>query len=97
MPSYIAESFLSRTRRGELASLTARARDAAQALAEKGQQVAYLRSAFIPEDEVCLLWFIAPSRATVTELGRLAKLEFDRVVEELDPPPQEASCAQVRV
>lgn len=96
MPSYIAESYLSRTRRGELASLRARARDAAQALAEKGQQVAYLRSAFIPEDEVCLLWFIAPSPATVTELGRLAKLEFDRVIQELDPPQREERCAQYR-
>ena len=93
MPSYIAESYLPRARRGELSSLTAQARDAAQALARKGQQIACLRSAFVPEDEVCLLWFIASSPASVSEVGRLANLEFDRVIEELEPPPQEQACA----
>ena len=92
MPSYIAESYLSRTRRAELASQAARARGAAIALAAEGLDVAYLRSAFVPEDEVCLHWLIAPSPATVTELGRLAKLEFDRVIEELVQPTEEP-CA----
>jgi hypothetical protein len=92
MPSYIAESYLSRTRRAELASQATQARDAAIALAAEGLEVAYLRSAFVPEDEVCVHWFIAPSPATVTELGRLAKLEFDRVIEELEQPTEEP-CA----
>jgi hypothetical protein len=86
MPSYIAESYLSRARREELSSQATRARDAARALASEGQAVAYLRAAFVPEDEVCLHWFIAPSPAFVTEIGRLAKLEFDRVIEELEQP-----------
>jgi hypothetical protein len=93
VPSYIAESYLSRTRRGELSSLQARARDAAQALADTGQEVAYVRSAFVPEDEVCLHWIIAPSPVTVGELGRLGKLEFDRVIEELEQPQKEEPCA----
>jgi hypothetical protein len=92
MPSYIAESYLSRTRRAELASQATQARDAAIALAAEGLEVAYLRSAFVPEDEVCLHWFIAPSPATVTGLGRLAKLDFDRVIEELEQPTEEP-CA----
>jgi hypothetical protein len=93
MPSYIAESYLSRTRRSELPSLTARARDAAQALARQGHRITYLRGAFVPEDEVCLLWFTAASPAIVTEAGRLAGLEFDRVIEELEPSSQGKSCA----
>jgi hypothetical protein len=93
MPSYIVESYLSRTRRADLPSLATRARDAAHALAIEGQDVAYLRSAFVPEDEVCLHWFIASSPAAVTEVARLAKLEFDRVIEELERPPQEEPCA----
>ena len=92
MPSYIAESYLSRARRDELASQAARARDAAQALSAEGHDVAYLRTAFVPEDEVCLHWFIAPSPATVTELGRRAKLDFDRVIEEPEQPTEEP-CA----
>jgi hypothetical protein len=87
MPSYIAESYLSRTRRGELSSQATRARDAAGALAGEGQPVAYLRTAFIPEDEICLHWFVAPSPAAVSEIARLAKLEFDRVIEEVEQPP----------
>ena len=93
MPSYIAESYLSRTRGDEVPSLAKRARDAAQALADEGQEVAYLRSAFVPEDEVCLHWFIAPSSTLITELGRLAELEWDRVIEELEPPAKEQPCA----
>jgi hypothetical protein len=92
MPSYIAESYLSRSRHGELASQATRARDAAHALAAEGQEVVCLRSAFVPEDEVCLYWFIAPSPAIVTELGRRAEIEFDRVIEELEQPKEEP-CA----
>jgi hypothetical protein len=93
MPSYIAESYLSRTRGGELSSLSTRARDAARALAQAGLDIAYLRSAFVPEDEVCLHWFIAASPAAVTEVARLAGLEVDRVIEELEQPLQEEPCA----
>jgi hypothetical protein len=93
MPSYIAESYLSRTRPGELESLATRARDAAQALASEGHDIAYLRSAFVPEDELCLHWFIASSPTLVTDLARLAKLEFDRVIEELERPPHEQPSA----
>jgi hypothetical protein len=89
MPSYIAESYLPRTRRGELSALTAQARDAARALAGEGHQIAYLRCAFVPEDEVFLLWFVASSPAIVTEAGHRAGLEFDRVIEELEPSSQE--------
>jgi hypothetical protein len=88
----MAESYLSRARRSELASLATRARAAATAVTEQGHEVAYLRTAFVPEDEVCLHWFIAPSPAIVTELGRLAKIEFDRIVEEVEQPKEEP-CA----
>jgi hypothetical protein len=45
MPSYVAESYLPRTRR-DPSSPGTQARDAAQALAGHGQDIAYLRSAF---------------------------------------------------
>ena len=92
MPSYITELYLARHRHGELTSLSTRARDAARTLIEAGQPVAYLRCAFVPEDEVCLLWFIAPSRTVLSELGHLAKLEFDRVIEELERPTRGELC-----
>jgi hypothetical protein len=59
MPSFIAESYLPRSRRADAASLAERARQAAETLAGTGRDVAYLRSAFLPEDELCLHWFAA--------------------------------------
>jgi hypothetical protein len=94
MPSYLTELYLGRHRHRELTSLRTRARDAARTLIDAGQPVAYLRCAFVPEDEVCLLWFIAPSRAVLSELEHLAKLEFDRVIEELEPPQTREELCQ---
>jgi hypothetical protein len=93
MPSYITESYLSRSRYGDLSSLATRAREAAQALADEGKDVAYVRSAFVPKDELCRHWFIASSPALVAQVASLAKLEFDCVIEEVERPPQEEACA----
>jgi hypothetical protein len=84
MPGFIAESYLPRTRRAEVPSLSERARQAAETLAGRGWEVAYLRSAFLPEDELCLHWFNASSSVVVAEVGSLAALEWDRVVEAVE-------------
>jgi hypothetical protein len=47
----------------------------------------------VPKDQVCLVWFTACLAAIVTEAGRLARLEFDRVIDELEPSSQGKSCA----
>ena len=89
MPSFLAESYLSRSRLADAASLAERARRAAETLAGSGREVTYLRSAFLPEDELCLHWFSASSEAVVAEVASVAALEWDRVVEAVEPPPKE--------
>jgi hypothetical protein len=84
MPNFIAESYLPRSRRADAASLAERARQAAETLAGTGREVVYLRSAFLPDDELCLHWFAASSSAVVAEVASLAALEWDRVVEAVE-------------
>jgi hypothetical protein len=84
VPSYLVESYLSRGRAGELRGLARRAREAADALAREGEDVRYVRSSFLPEDEMCLLWFEAATPALVGEAGRRAQLDFDRIVESVE-------------
>jgi hypothetical protein len=84
MPSFIAESYLPRSRRAEVPSLAERARRAAETLAGNGCDVAYLRSAFLPEDEMCLHWFDASSSEVVAEVASVGAMEWDRVVETVE-------------
>jgi hypothetical protein len=84
MPNYLVESYLARSRGRDLQDLAARARQAAEALAREGKDVKYLRSSFLPEDEVCLHWFEAPSYALVGEAAQRASLACDRIVEAIE-------------
>jgi hypothetical protein len=45
-----------------------------------GLQVRYLRSIFVPEDEICFLLFEAASPELVGEAGRRAALDDYRIV-----------------
>lgn len=84
VPSYLVETYVPRVRVGELDGLTSRAREAAEGLAREGNDVRYLRSSFLPEDEMWLLWFDAPTRDLVGEAGRRAELDFARIVETVE-------------
>jgi len=84
MPSYLVESYLARGRAGEVRELARRAREAADALACSGKDVTYLRSSFVPEDEVCLHWFAASSAEVVDEVAQRAALGCDRIVEAIE-------------
>ena len=84
MPSYLIESYFPRARATEIEDLTRRAMEAAEGLAREGKDVRYLRSSFLPEDEMCLLWFEAPTPALASEAGRRAQLDFDRIIESVE-------------
>lgn len=49
-------------------------------------RVRYLRSTFVPEDEVCYHVFEAESEALVREVGVRAAVTFDRLVETRESP-----------
>jgi hypothetical protein len=84
VPSYLVESYVSRVRVGEIDGLASRAREAAEGLAREGSDVRYLRSSFVPQDEMWLLWFAAPTPELVGEAGRRAELDFARIVETVE-------------
>lgn len=76
MPSYLVESYLPRSRRSELADTARRVQTAAE-----GAEVEYLRSTFLPADELCQHVLEAGSIEPVEELARRAGLVAARVVE----------------
>jgi hypothetical protein len=76
LPSYLVESYVAGT---PAAVEDARAR--ARRTAELGDRVRYVRTTFLPGDEIVLHLFEAPSASALDEAGRRAALRFERIVE----------------
>src|SRR5205809_580979 len=93
--SYLAESYLPRIRGAELRDAARRARLAADALAAEGLPVRHVRTSFLPDDEVCLHLFEAPSADAVSVAMRASSQPGDLayakgklyVAEEFGSPP----------
>jgi hypothetical protein len=83
MPSYLIESYLPRSRSGELHALADRLRRATESLTAEGARVRHLRSTFLPNDELCLHLLEAESAAMVSEASRRAAIEPARVMRAL--------------
>jgi hypothetical protein len=62
--------------------LAARARQASDQLREEGTEVQFLRSVFVPEDDVCLHVYRAASAADAHAAASRAALPFDVQEEE---------------
>jgi hypothetical protein len=73
---FLAELFTEADNLDGRAALVRRAREAAEASAE----VRFVRSIFIPDDEMCFLVFEADSSDAVARLAERAALPIDRVV-----------------
>ena len=85
MPSYVAEVYLMRSNVHEARASGRRARDAAQALAREGVPIRYVRTTFLPDDEMCFHFFEAVAPADVEEVGRRAALGRTRIVRAIEP------------
>jgi hypothetical protein len=83
MPSYLIESYLPRSRSGELPAVVSRLRRATEMLHAEGTHVRHVRSTFVPADELCLHLLEAESATTVGEASRRAAIEPARVVQAL--------------
>jgi hypothetical protein len=79
MPQYLVELYVARRSPVPLEAVR-RARASASAMSRDGLQVRYLRSIFVPEDEICFLLFEAASPELVGEAGRRAALDDYRIV-----------------
>ncbi len=83
MPSYLIESYLPRSRSGDLPAMVDRLRRATESLTAEGTRVRHVRSTFLPNDELCLHMLEAESAAMVSEASRRAAIEPARVVQAL--------------
>jgi hypothetical protein len=79
VPSYIVEGYSPDSQ-----AALAQARERAVRAAMLGAGVRYVRTTFLPEDEVVLHLFEAPSAAILDDAGRRADLSFERIVEARD-------------
>jgi hypothetical protein len=78
---FLVESYISRADPVHVDERAERARMAAEALTREGTPVRYLRSIFVPEDEICFYLFDAPSAEGVREAASRAALAFERITE----------------
>jgi hypothetical protein len=78
---FLVEVFTPRASAGDLATAQRRAMSAARRLSGADVAVRYVRSMYIPEDEICFFVFDAPSRQDVALFAQRAGLEPIRVVE----------------
>ena len=91
MPSYFVETYLSRTRPGELAACEQRARSAAEELTREQTSVHFERSIHIPEDETCFFVFQAATSGDAALVAELARLNPIRIVEVVSSGPEAAA------
>jgi hypothetical protein len=82
--SYFAEAYVARPRAGELRAHERRARAAARELSRQGTPIRFMRSIFMPADEICFYVFEAPSAEAVGVVCERAALRFARIVEAVD-------------
>ena len=84
MPSYVVEAYVSSLEHGKLDDAAERARAAAVALAAEGRRIRFVRSTFLPVDEVGFLVFEADSADVVRELAARAEIIHERIVEAVE-------------
>ena len=79
MTSFLVEAYTPPTIR--ISDLEARARRAADELAQAGTDVHYVRAIYVPEDELCLHLLDAASLEAANDLIERAGISPDRIVE----------------
>lgn len=80
MAQYLVEAYTPARRREDLRAVVTRVRNATAAMRRTGIDVRYLRPILVPEDEMCLHLFEAPSAAAVGQASERAELSYERIV-----------------
>jgi len=88
VPSYLVETYLSRTRAVEGADRERRADAAARELTESGTPVRFACSINVPADETCFFVLEAPSLPAAERAAQVAGLDPVRVVEAITSAAQ---------
>ena len=87
MPSYLVETYLARTQSQKRAACERRARSAAKELTH--DRIRFVRSIYVPEDEICFFVFDAPSGREAALAAQRAALDPIRVVEAVSSRKEE--------
>lgn len=86
MPEFLLELYMSRADCDALAVEATRARAAAEQQSRNGTPVRYLRSLFIPEEEICFQLYEAACADAVRDAARLAALRYEKLLEVVTEP-----------
>jgi hypothetical protein len=93
MPQFLTELYLSRVNQDELGEMAGRVLAVAKSATE-AESVRYLRSIYVPDDELCLHLFEADSAAAVCAACRKAGIRVDRIVEANEVLTREGQSAR---
>jgi hypothetical protein len=80
MPNYLVEVYLPQSRAHEARATGRRARAAAEQLSRDGTPIRFVRTMYLPGDEMCFYVFEAASAEVVEDASRRAELGHARVV-----------------
>jgi hypothetical protein len=80
LEQYLVELYLPRRAEAALAEAVTRAHVASDDLAGEGKQVRYLRTIFVPSDEICFQLYAAQSANVVSEANLRAQIAYERIV-----------------
>jgi Protein of unknown function (DUF4242) len=84
LETYLVEAYLPRTSPGGADAVAARARAAAVQMRRDGTAIRFLRSFFVPEDELWFCFYEARSIDDVAEATSRAELELGRIQQAVD-------------
>jgi hypothetical protein len=82
--TFLVEAYVPRTSPGGAAAVAARARSAAAQMRRDGTPIRFVRSFFIPEDELWFCFYEARSVDEVAEATRRAELLLGRIQQAVD-------------
>lgn len=87
MPVFMVERDLPGISMDALAAAQRKAIDTADAFRERGDDIRYIRSTFVPGESHCMCLFEAPTADVVRKLNDDAGIPYTRVTEALDLTP----------
>jgi hypothetical protein len=90
MAYFLVELYLPRNGSGGAGGVAARARSVVENARALGSGVRYVRSIFMPDDEICLELYEAPSAQSVREAAAAGR-RLGRIVEAIEFEPVRAS------
>jgi hypothetical protein len=77
---YLVELYLPRRDEAALVDAAMRARAASEQLTSEGRPVRYLRTIFVPQDEICFHLYEAQAADVVGEANLRAQIAYERIV-----------------